>query len=74
MCMTIKTLADKDFWPNLIKEYRASLGLTRTEFGTRYRVSRIAVLYWETGRNEAPYRVTWDVMEYLQEKEANEKE
>lgn len=52
-------------WPKLIKQYRLSLDLSRTQFGERFNVSRVAVYYWESGQAEAPYAVTWEVLQYL---------
>lgn len=69
--MNTTTLADRRFWPDLIKEYRLSLGLSRKGFGERYGVSRIAVIHWEQARNEAPYAVTWDVMVWLEGEEGH---
>lgn len=53
-------------WPQLIREYRLSLTLSRKEFAVLYNVSRQAVYYWETGKREAPGPVTLDVLRYLQ--------
>jgi transcriptional regulator with XRE-family HTH domain len=49
----------KDDFPTLIREARAKLGMTATEFGKEMGVSVTAVSLWESGKREAPYRVLY---------------
>ena len=68
--MTLQTPPQrKPDWPALIRNYRLSRSLSQEEFGKLYGVSRVAVLYWETGRNQAPYQVTWDVLRFTPEED-----
>lgn len=59
-------------WPALIREYREEgLRLTVLKFAYRFEVSPQAVYMWETGRRQAPYRVTAEVMAWKLGKEAH---
>lgn len=52
-------------WPRLIYEYRSKLNLSQEEFGKLFEVSGVAVHKWETGKAEAPYKVTWCIYQWL---------
>jgi transcriptional regulator with XRE-family HTH domain len=50
-------------FPNLIKRVRINQDLNMSEFGARFNVTHAAVSNWESGKNQAPYRVLEYVME-----------
>ncbi len=49
-------------WNDLIKLTRLQLGESQSEFGKRFDVSHAAVSDWESGKSQAPYEVTWWIM------------
>lgn len=61
----IYTITAQPLWPEVIYQFRQDLGMTQQQFGDLFGVSRIAVHYWETGKREAPYTVTWPAFLYM---------
>lgn len=66
-----KTRSKKDSpfspqWASLLKQKRTELGESQQTFGHRFGVRVATVSHWETGRREAPYKVTWWL--YMQER------
>jgi DNA-binding transcriptional regulator YiaG len=55
-------------WDTLIRQKRAQMKLSKAAFGRLFGVSGQAVLYWETGKTQAPYAVTWWLYKELRDK------
>ena len=53
------------YWSDSIRDYRVSLDMTVLQFARYYEISPQAVYMWESGRREAPYKVTQDVLNWL---------
>lgn len=51
-------------WAVKIKALRKRLGETQDEFGKRFKVSQVAVAYWESGQYEPPAMVLIWVMQH----------